>query len=66
MCGQEEDIFSLLYPLPVASIKQSVSISVDLNDPACQQRTHRRVVSTERDKVRKAILGIIKEVLSRY
>lgn len=66
MCGQEEDIFSLLCSVPVASIKQSVSISVDLNDPACQQRTHRRVVSTGRDKVKKAIAGIIKEVLSRY
>lgn len=62
MCGHVGVIFSLC----PGSIKQSVSISVDLNDPACQQQTHRRVVSTARDKVKKAILGIIKEVLSRY
>lgn len=52
--------------LPLVSIKQSVSISVDLNDPACQQQAHRRVVLSARDKVKKAILAIIKEVLSRY
>lgn len=60
MCGHVGVIF------PLVSIKQSVSISVDLNDQACQQQTHRRVVFRAKDKVKKAILGIIKEVLSRY
>lgn len=46
--------------------KQSVSINVDLNDPACQQQTFMRVVFSARDKVKKAILGIIKDVLARY
>ena len=50
--------------LLLVSIKQSVSIKIDLNDPPYQQQTHRRVVFSVRDKVKKAILGIIKEVLS--
>lgn len=60
MCGHMRVI------VPLVSMKQSVSISVDLNDLACQQQPHRRVLFSARDKVKKAILGIIKEVLSRY
>lgn len=48
------------------SIKQFASISVDLNDPSCQQQTCVRVVFSARDKGKKAILSIIKEVLSGY
>lgn len=48
------------------SIKQSVSINGHLNDPVCQQHSHMRVAFTVRDKVREAILSIIKKVLSRY
>lgn len=60
MCGHVVVLF------PLVSIKQSVSISVDLNDLACQQQTHTRVVFSAGDKVKKALLGIIKEVLSGY
>lgn len=56
------DMRGVIFPL--VFLKQSFSITVDLNDPPCQQQAHRRVVFTVRDKVKKAILDIIKEVLS--